>query len=105
MSGIVMVNSFVDLLQARARIIEKLERDVVSKPQPENDEDYYAGYMEHMRQESLPGTTEEKLLEETRCHMLGTMLAGHETAACTMLFAVKYISEHPNVLAELRVSC
>jgi steroid 22-alpha-hydroxylase len=93
---------FSNALQARARIIEKLERDVVSKPQPENDEDYYADYMEHMRQESLPGTTEEKLLEETRCHMLGTMLAGHETAACTMLFAVKYISEHPNVLAELR---
>jgi steroid 22-alpha-hydroxylase/cytochrome P450 family 90 subfamily A polypeptide 1/brassinosteroid-6-oxidase 2 len=91
-------------LQARARIIETLERDVVSKPRPENDEDHYADYMEHTRRENFPGMTEDRLLEKTRSHMLGMMFAGHETAACAMLFAVKYISEHPDVLAELRVS-
>jgi steroid 22-alpha-hydroxylase/cytochrome P450 family 90 subfamily A polypeptide 1/brassinosteroid-6-oxidase 2 len=91
-------------LQARERIIETLERDVVSKPRPENDEDHYADYMEHTRRENFPGMTEERLLEKTRSHMLGMMFAGHETGACVMLFAVKYISEHPDVLAELRVS-
>ncbi|CAM6046343.1 unnamed protein product, partial [Sphagnum compactum] len=93
---------FSKALQARARIIETLERDVVSKPRPENDEDHYADYMEHTRRENFPGMTEERLLEKTRSHMLGMMFAGHETGACAMLFAVKYISEHPDVLAELR---
>jgi cytochrome P450 len=95
---------FSKALQARARIIETLERDVVSKPRPENDEDHYADYMENTRRENFSGMTEERLLEKTRSHMLGMMFAGHETAACAMLFAVKYISEHPDVLAELRVS-
>ncbi|KAH9532184.1 hypothetical protein CY35_19G076800 [Sphagnum magellanicum] len=93
---------FSKALQARARIIETLERDVVSKPRPENDEDHYADYMENTRRENFSGMTEERLLEKTRSHMLGMMFAGHETAACAMLFAVKYISEHPDVLAELR---
>jgi cytochrome P450 len=93
---------FSKALQARARIIETLERDVVSKPRPVNDEDHYADYMEHTRRENFPGMTEGRLLEKTRSHMLGMMFAGHETAACTMLFAVKYISEHLDVLAELR---
>lgn len=58
--------------------------------------------MNYMRKENLPGTTEELLLEQTRCHVLGLLFAGHETAASTMLFAVKYISENPRVLDELR---
>lgn len=90
-------------LQARARIIETLEKEVVSKPRPIGDEDQYVDYMEYMRKENLPGTTEELLLEQTRCHVLGMLFAGHETAASTMLFAVKYISENPCVLDELRV--
>lgn len=90
--------------QARKRILETLERDVVCKPRPAGDEDHYADYMEFMRKENLPGTTEEVLLEQTRSHVLGLMFAGHETAANVMLFAVKYISENPRVLDELRVS-
>jgi cytochrome P450 len=80
-----------------------LENEVVSKPRPLGDEDHYADYMEYLRKENLPGTTEAQLLEQTRCHVLGLMFAGHETAACTMLFAVKYILECPDVLKELRV--
>ena len=89
-------------LQARVRIIETLEKEVLSKPRPSGDEDHYVDYMEYMRKENLPGTTEELLLEQTRCHVLGMLFAGHETAASTMLFAVKYISENPRVLDELR---
>jgi len=76
---------------------------VVSKPRPENDEDQYADYMEHMRHKNLPGTTEARLLEQTCCHVLAVMFAGHEMTASTMLFAVKYISENPEVLAALQV--
>ncbi|KAG0610021.1 hypothetical protein M758_7G032500 [Ceratodon purpureus] len=89
-------------LEARARIVETLERDVVSQPRPEGEEDQYADYMEYMRKENLPGTTEELLLEKTRCHVLGMLFAGHETAASAMLFAVKYIMDNPRVLSELR---
>jgi hypothetical protein len=76
---------------------------VVSKPRPENDEDQYADYMEHMQHKNLPGTTEARFLEQTRCHILAMMFAGHETTASTILFAVKYISENPEVLAALQV--
>jgi cytochrome P450 len=89
-------------LEARKRIVETLERDVVSQPRPEGDEDQYADYMEYMRKENLPGTTEELLVEKTRCHVLGMLFAGHETAASAMLFAVKYITDNPRVLSELR---
>lgn len=89
-------------LEARARIIETLERDVVSQARPVGDEDQYADYMDYMRKENLPGTTEELLLEKTRCHVLGMLFAGHETAASAMLFAVKYIMDNPRVLNELR---
>ncbi|CAK9272040.1 unnamed protein product [Sphagnum jensenii] len=58
--------------------------------------------MEHMRHKNLPGTTEARLLEQTHCHVLALMFAGHETTASTMLFAVKYISENPEVLAVLQ---
>ncbi|CAK9223357.1 unnamed protein product [Sphagnum troendelagicum] len=58
--------------------------------------------MEHMRHKNLPGTTEARLLEQTHCHVLAMMFAGHETTASTMLFAVKYISENPEVLAALQ---
>jgi cytochrome P450 len=93
---------FRKAIQARAHIIETLEKDVVNKPRPSGDEDHYADYMEYMRKENLPGTTEELLLEMTQCHVLGMLFAGHETVACTMLFAVKYIMDHPRVLDELR---
>jgi hypothetical protein len=59
--------------------------------------------MEHMRHKNLPGTTEARLLEQTHYHVLAMMFAGHETTASTMLFAVKYISENPEVLAALQV--
>ncbi|KAG0604315.1 hypothetical protein M758_10G161800 [Ceratodon purpureus] len=94
--------NFTKALQARARIVETLERDVVSQPRPAGDEDQYVDYMNYMRDENLPGTTEEKLIEQTRCHVLGMLFAGHETAACAMLFAVKYIMDNPRVLNELR---
>lgn len=89
-------------IEARDRIVATLERDVVSQPRPKGDEDQYADYMDYMRRENLPGTTEALLLEKTRCHVLGMLFAGHETAASAMLFAVKYITEHPRVLDELR---
>ncbi|CAK9875009.1 unnamed protein product [Sphagnum jensenii] len=58
--------------------------------------------MEHMRHKNLPGTTEARLLEQTHCHVLAMMFAGHATTASTKLFAVKYISENPEVLAALQ---
>lgn len=93
--------NFSKALQARARIVETLERDVVSQPRPIGDEDQYVDYMAHMLKES-PTLSEEMLLEHTRCHVLGMLFAGHETAACAMLFAVKYIMDHPRVLSELQ---
>lgn len=75
----------------------------MSKPRPLGDEDQYADYMEYLRKENIPGMTEALLLEQTRCHVLGLMFAGHETAACTMLFAVKYVLKDRSVLKELRV--
>lgn len=93
--------NFTKALQARKSIVETLERDVVSQPRPVGDEDQYVDYKEHMRKES-PAMTEEMLQEHTRCHVLGMLFAGHETTACAMLFAVKYIMDHPRVLNELR---
>lgn len=93
--------NFTKAIQARARIVETLERDVVSQPRPVGDEDQYVDYMAHMRKDST-GLSEEMLLEHTRCHVLGMLFAGHETTACAMLYAVKYIMDHPRVLNELR---
>ncbi|XP_024383790.1 cholesterol 22-hydroxylase CYP90B27 [Physcomitrium patens] len=94
--------NFRNALEARARILKTLEEDIVSKPRPAGDEDQYVDYMDYMRKENLPGTTDELLREKTRCHILGLLFAGHETAASAMLFAVKYIMDNPRVWNELR---
>ena len=76
---------------------------MLSQPRAPGDEDHYTDYMEYLREENHPATTEAMLLEQTRCHVLGLMFAGHQTAACTMLFAVKNLLENPGVLENLLV--
>ena len=63
----------------------------------------FGNYVKLLEEELPPGSP-AGLKHEMGLDLITSLLfAGHDTTAATMVFAVKYIGENPNVLAELRV--
>ena len=92
---------FLDGVQARERILKNLEEFLASRPVKD---DVFGGYVK-LLEEELPAGSPPGLRHEMGLDLITSLLfAGHDTTAATMVFAVKYISENPPVLAELRVS-
>lgn len=65
--------------------------------------DVFDNYVKVLEAELPPGSP-PGLKHEMGLDLITSLLfAGHDTTAATMVFAVKYIGEHPQVLTELRV--
>lgn len=83
------------------RILKTLEEFLESRPVKD---DVFGNYVQ-LLEEELPAGSSPGLKHEMGLDLITSLLfAGHDTTAATMVFAVKYIGESPEVLAELRVS-
>jgi len=89
-------------MQARQRALDIVYNDILPISGP-NDINQYKEFQDFKKAEN-PAYTEAELKEMAEDYVHSILFAGHESATTTLTFAIKYLSENPQILAEVKVS-
>lgn len=88
-------------LQARQRALDIIYKDILPICGP-NDINQFKEFQEFKKAEN-PAYTDAELKEMAEDYVHSILFAGHESATTTLTFAIKYLSENPQILQEVKV--
>lgn len=93
-------SKFQEAKKARLKALDIVYKDILPICGP-NDVNQYKEFQDFKKAEN-PAYTDAELKEMAEDYIHSILFAGHESATTTLTFAIKYLSENPQILQEVK---
>lgn len=93
-------STFQEAKKARQRTLDIVYKDILPQCGP-NDVNQYKEFLDFKKAEN-PAYTDAELKELAEDYTHSILFTGHESATTTLTFAIKYLSEYPQILQEVK---